>query len=77
MLTALGQQWNTINKLDGDNFNYHFLYELHGPLFIKQEQLQTVPFVVALVISMVIIVLTVCLQIIKAVRFFPAVQLRV
>jgi len=42
MLTTLRQQWSDINKLDGDNFNYHFLDELYGQLFVKQEQLQTV-----------------------------------
>jgi putative ABC transport system permease protein len=42
MLTTLSHQWSDINKLDGDNFNYHFLDELYGQLFIKQEQLQTV-----------------------------------
>ncbi|MFD1141121.1 ABC transporter permease [Larkinella insperata] len=39
MLATLQQQWNSINKLDGDNFNYHFLDELYGQLFVKQEQL--------------------------------------
>jgi putative ABC transport system permease protein len=42
MLSALSHQWSDINKLDGDNFNYHFLDELYGQLFVKQEQLQTV-----------------------------------
>jgi len=42
ILKTLGQQWSDINKLDGDNFNYHFLDELYGKLFIKQEQLQWV-----------------------------------
>lgn len=44
MLTALSNKWRNINKLDGDNFNYHFLDELYGQLFIKQEQLQAVLF---------------------------------
>jgi putative ABC transport system permease protein len=44
MLTTLNQQWSDINKLDGDNFNYNFLDELYGQLFVKQEQLQTVLF---------------------------------
>ncbi|MDB5128300.1 ABC transporter permease [Mucilaginibacter sp.] len=164
MLTTLSHQWSDINKLDGDNFNYHFLDELYGRLFIKQEQLQTVlivfsvlaifiaslgffasaanairlrmkeiairkvfgargdqlmvilgrpffyivlianliawpvsflisnkwletfayrvhisivPFAIALVISIAIVVLTVCLQIVRAVRFNPAVKLKV
>ncbi len=42
MLTTLRQQWSDINKLDGENFNYHFLDELYGQLFVKQEQLQSV-----------------------------------
>jgi len=42
MLTTLSHQWHDINKLDGDNFNYHFLDELYGQLFVKQEQLQAV-----------------------------------
>jgi len=164
MLKTLGNQWSAINKLDGDNFNYHFLDELYGQLFIKQEQLQTVlvffsalaifiaalgffssaahaihlrmkevavrkvfgasgqqliitlskpfflivlvaniiawpislivadkwlqtfayrvhismmPFVIALAISLIIVVLTVCLQTARAVRFNPAVKLKV
>jgi putative ABC transport system permease protein len=164
MLSALSHQWSDINKLDGDNFNYHFLDELYGQLFIKQEQLQTVlivfsvlaifiaslgffasaanairlrmkeiairkvfgargdqlmvilgkpffyivlianliawpvsflisnrwletfayrvhisivPFAIALVISIAIVVFTVCVQIVRAVRFNPAVKLKV
>ena len=42
MLKTLGAQWSDINKPDGDNFNYHFLDELYGQLFVKQEQLRTV-----------------------------------
>ncbi len=42
MLSTLNHNWSSINKLDGDNFNYHFLDELYGQLFVKQEQLQTV-----------------------------------
>ncbi|RYX87449.1 ABC transporter permease [bacterium] len=42
ILKTLNHQWHDINKLDGDNFSYHFLDELYGQLFIKQEQLQTV-----------------------------------
>lgn len=42
MLKTLGRQWSNINKPDGDNFNYHFLDELYGQLFVKQEQLRTV-----------------------------------
>lgn len=42
MLTTLNQEWKNINKLDGDNFNYHFLDELYGKLFIKQERMQSV-----------------------------------
>ncbi|RFZ95049.1 ABC transporter permease [Mucilaginibacter conchicola] len=44
MLSTLGKQWKDINKLDGDTFSYHFLDELYGQLFAKQEQLQTVLF---------------------------------
>lgn len=164
MLTTLSHQWSDINKLDGDNFNYHFLDELYGQLFIKQEQLQTVlvffsalaifiaslgffssaanairlrmkeiairkvfgargeqlmmvlgkpffyivlianliawpvsfiisnkwletfayrvhisvtPFAIALAISIAIVVITVCLQIVSAVKFNPAVKLKV
>ncbi|GAB3924157.1 ABC transporter permease [Mucilaginibacter myungsuensis] len=164
MLKTLDKQWRDINKLDGDNFNYHFLDELYGQHFIKQEQLQAVliwfsglavfiaslgffasaahairvrmkeiairkvfgagadqllvtlskpffytvllanlvawpvayliaqkwletfayrvslsamPFVVAFVVSVSIVVLTVCLQIVRAVRFNPAMKLKV
>lgn len=164
ILKTLGSQWSDINKLDGDNFNYHFLDELYGQLFIKQEQLQTVlmffsvlaifiaslgffasaahsihlrmkemairkvfgangdqlmmvlskpffyivfianiiawpvslliankwletfayrihlsvmPFVIALVVSIVIVFITVCLQIMRAVRFNPAIKLKI
>lgn len=42
LLATLQHQWRSINKLDGDNFNYHFLDELYGQLFRKQEQLQAV-----------------------------------
>lgn len=164
MLKTLRQEWSDINKLDGDNFNYHFLDELYGQLFVKQEQLQIllfffsilaifiaalgffssaayairlrmkeiairkvfgargeqlmvilsrpffsmvlianliawpvsliiadkwletfayrihisiIPFIIAMVISIAIVVLTVCLQIIRAVRFNPAVKLKV
>jgi putative ABC transport system permease protein len=44
LLNTLNGKWSSINKVDGDNFNYHFLDELYGQLFIKQEQLQTVLF---------------------------------
>ncbi|MBU2046698.1 MAG: ABC transporter permease, partial [Bacteroidetes bacterium] len=44
MLKILNSEWSSINRLDGDNFNYHFLDELYGKLFVKQEQLQTVLF---------------------------------
>jgi putative ABC transport system permease protein len=164
MLTTLSHEWSSINKLDGDNFNYHFLDELYGQLFIRQEQLQTVlvffsalaifiaslgffssaanairlrmkeiairkvfgasgeqlmvvlgkpffyivllanliawpvsfvisnkwletfayrvhisvtPFAIALVISIAIVVITVCLQIVRAVKFNPAAKLKV
>lgn len=163
ILNTLGHQWADINKLDGDNFNYHFLDELYGQLFTKQEQLQSVltwfsglavfiaslgffasaaqairlrmkeiairkvfganarelmltvgkpffyiviianitawpvasiiatrwletfayrisisftPFVIAMVISLVIVAFTVCLQIVRAVRFNPAIKLK-
>ena len=42
MLKTLDHQWVDINKLDGDNFNYHFLDELYEQLFVKQKQLQQV-----------------------------------
>jgi len=164
LLKTLNEQWRDINKMDGDNFNYHFLDELYGQHFAKQEQLQKVltwfsalaifisalgffalaahairvrmteiairkvfgadtqqlmltlskpffyivllanliawpaafiiaqkwletfayrvqlsvtPFVIALLVSGVIVVLTVCLQIARAVRFNPAVKLKV
>ncbi|WP_342644375.1 ABC transporter permease [Mucilaginibacter sp. CSA2-8R] len=44
LLNTLNRDWSNINKLDGDNFNYHFLDELYGQLFVKQEQLQTLLF---------------------------------
>lgn len=42
VLATLGRQWSSINKLDRDNFNYHFLDELYGKLYVKQEQLQSI-----------------------------------
>ncbi|QRR01343.1 ABC transporter permease [Dyadobacter sandarakinus] len=42
VLAALSRDWSSINKLDPDNFNYHFLDELYGKLFLRQEQLQSV-----------------------------------
>lgn len=42
ILKTLNHQWHDINKLDGDSFSYHFLDELYGQLFVKQEQLQMV-----------------------------------
>lgn len=42
ILKTLNREWSDINKLDGENFNYHFLDELYGQLFVKQEQLKTV-----------------------------------
>jgi putative ABC transport system permease protein len=44
VLATLKSQWSNINKRDGDNFRYHFLDELYGKLFAKQEQLQSVFF---------------------------------
>ncbi|MFI5452616.1 FtsX-like permease family protein [Pedobacter sp. UC225_61] len=48
-LATLKSQWPTINKKDGENFRYEFLDELYGKLFKKQEQLQSVFFVAALI----------------------------
>ncbi|TKC06500.1 FtsX-like permease family protein [Pedobacter polaris] len=48
VLAILKSQWSDINKRDGDNFRYHFLDELYGKLFAKQEQLQSVFFAAAL-----------------------------
>jgi putative ABC transport system permease protein len=42
LLATLGREWSSINKLDPDNFNYHFLDELYGKLFLKQQQLRFV-----------------------------------
>ncbi|MVN91550.1 ABC transporter permease [Mucilaginibacter aquatilis] len=42
VIKTLNKNWPDINKLDGDNFNYHFLDELYEQLFVKQEQLQAV-----------------------------------
>ena len=47
VLATLKSQWSDINKRDGDNFRYHFLDELYGKLFAKQEQLQSVFFAAA------------------------------
>lgn len=164
LLTTLNKNWHDINKMDGDNFNYHFLDETYGQLFIKQEQLQSAlacfsalaifiaalgffasaaqairlrmkeiairkvfgaqagqllvtlskpffyivlianalawplafviagkwlqtfayrvpvslsPFIIAMLISFVIVAFTVCLQILRAVRFNPAMKLKV
>lgn len=48
VLATMKSQWSDINKRDGDNFRYHFLDELYGKLFAKQEQLQSVFFSAAL-----------------------------
>ncbi|WP_295769332.1 ABC transporter permease [uncultured Mucilaginibacter sp.] len=42
VINTLNKNWPNINKLDGDDFNYHFLDELYEQLFVKQEQLQAV-----------------------------------
>ncbi len=42
LLQTLGKEWSTINALDGDNFNYRFLDDVYGRLFIKQDQLRSV-----------------------------------
>ncbi|SEJ37657.1 FtsX-like permease family protein [Dyadobacter sp. SG02] len=42
VLATLGREWSSINKLDGDNFNYHFLDELYGKVYAKQEQSQSI-----------------------------------
>lgn len=47
-IKSLQSQWSDINKLDGENFRYHFLNDLYGKLFQKQEQLQSVFFAAAL-----------------------------
>ena len=47
-IKSLQSQWSEINKLDGENFRYHFLNDLYGKLFYKQEQLQSVFFAAAL-----------------------------
>jgi putative ABC transport system permease protein len=39
---TLNNEWSDINRLDADNFNYHFLDKLYGQLFVKQEQLRMV-----------------------------------
>jgi putative ABC transport system permease protein len=44
ILDKLKDEWGSINKLDGDNFSYHFLDDLYGQLFLKQEQFRTVLF---------------------------------
>lgn len=48
-LAGLKAQWPEINKLDGENFRYHFLDQLYANLFIKQERLRAVFFAAALV----------------------------
>lgn len=42
MITTLNTQWRDINRLDGDNFNYHFLDASYAQLFLKEDQLQSV-----------------------------------
>nr|WP_293836902.1 ABC transporter permease [uncultured Arsenicibacter sp.] len=42
VLAVLRQQWSSINKLDGDTFSYHFLDDVYGQLFRRQEQLKNV-----------------------------------
>jgi putative ABC transport system permease protein len=55
-LAALKAQWPDINKLDGENFRYHFLNDLYGKLFQKQEQLQSV-FLAAALLTILIALL--------------------
>lgn len=55
-LTALKENWSSINKLDGEDFRYHFLDELYGKLFQKQQQLQSI-FLAAAVLTIIIAVL--------------------
>ena len=45
--------------------------------FAYRVHLSVVPFIIAFAISIAIVVFTVCLQIIKAVKFNPAVRLKV
>ncbi|WP_129714939.1 FtsX-like permease family protein [Pedobacter sp. SYP-B3415] len=52
-ISTLKMRWADINKLDGEHFRYHFLDELYGRLFEKQEQLQKV-FVAASVLTVCI-----------------------
>ncbi|MEJ7558238.1 MAG: ABC transporter permease [Pedobacter sp.] len=47
-LKILQLRWSEINVKDGENFRYHFLNDLYGKLFHKQEQLQSVFFAAAL-----------------------------
>lgn len=56
VLARLKAQWPEINKLDGENFRYHFLDQLYANLFIKQERLQAV-FFAAAIVTMLIAVL--------------------
>lgn len=48
-LASLKAQWPEINKMDGENFRYHFLDQLYANLLVKQERLQAVFFAAAIV----------------------------
>ena len=47
-LATLKDQWPEINSQDGEDFRYEFLDDLYAKLFKKQEQLQSLFFVSAL-----------------------------
>ena len=47
-LATLKDQWPEINSQDGEDFRYEFLDDLYSQLFKKQEQLQSLFFVSAL-----------------------------
>jgi len=47
-LATLKDQWPEINSQDGEDFRYEFLDDLYAQLFKKQEQLQSLFFVSAL-----------------------------
>ncbi|WEK18214.1 MAG: ABC transporter permease [Candidatus Pedobacter colombiensis] len=55
-LATLKSEWKDLNKMDGDDFRYEFMDELYGRLFEKQEQLQSVFYVAAMLTIFIAII---------------------
>jgi len=48
VLAVLKKDWHEINKKDGENFRYEFIDQVYGRIFLKQEQLQSIFFIFAM-----------------------------